>query len=74
MALAGLAAGGGAALAYLMVLSLPASPWVLAAADGYCALRHSAGGPPLAGRDWLNWGMLVPHGGAGEVGRGGWQP
>jgi len=35
VALAGLAAGGGAALAYLMVLSLPASPWVLAAADGY---------------------------------------
>ena len=35
MALAGLAAGGGAALAYLMVLSLPASTWVLAAADGY---------------------------------------
>ena len=28
-------AGGGAALAYLLVLSLPASPWVLAAADGY---------------------------------------
>jgi hypothetical protein len=35
VALAGLAAGGGAALAYLMVLSLPPSPWVLAAADGY---------------------------------------
>jgi hypothetical protein len=35
LALAGLAAGGGAALAYLMVLSLPASPWVLAAADAY---------------------------------------
>ncbi len=35
VALAGLAAGGGAALAYLLVLSLPASPWVLAAADGY---------------------------------------
>jgi hypothetical protein len=31
----GLAAGGGAALAYVLVLSLPASTWVLAAADGY---------------------------------------
>src|SRR5262249_4697022 len=35
LALAGLAAGSGAALAYLLVLSLPASTWVLAAADAY---------------------------------------
>jgi hypothetical protein len=35
LALSGLAAGVGAALAYLMLLSLPASTWVLAAADGY---------------------------------------
>jgi hypothetical protein len=33
--LGGLAAGVSAALAYLLVLSLPASTWVLAAADGY---------------------------------------
>jgi hypothetical protein len=33
--LAGVAAGSGAALAYLLVLSLPASTWVLAAADSY---------------------------------------
>jgi hypothetical protein len=35
LALAGMAAGVGSALAYLLVLSLPASPWLLAAADGY---------------------------------------
>jgi hypothetical protein len=35
VALAGLAAGAGAALAYVLVLSLPASTWLLAAADGY---------------------------------------
>jgi hypothetical protein len=33
--LGGLAAGAAAALAYVLVLSLPASTWVLAAADGY---------------------------------------
>jgi hypothetical protein len=35
VALAGLAAGAASALAYLLVLALPASTWVLAAADGY---------------------------------------
>jgi hypothetical protein len=35
LALSGLAAGGLSALAYLLVLSLPASTWVLAATDGY---------------------------------------
>ncbi len=35
VALAGWAAGAGAALAYALVLSMPASTWVLAAADGY---------------------------------------
>jgi hypothetical protein len=35
LTLAGLAAGGGATLAYLVVLSLPVSSWVLSAADGY---------------------------------------
>jgi hypothetical protein len=33
--LGGLAAGAAAAVAYVLVLSLPASTWVLAAADGY---------------------------------------
>ncbi len=35
LALGGLAAGVGSAAAYLLVLSLPASTWVLAAADSY---------------------------------------
>jgi hypothetical protein len=35
VALAGLLAGVGSALAYVLVLSLPASSWALAAADGY---------------------------------------
>jgi hypothetical protein len=34
-ALAGVAAGAGAALAYVLVLALPASSWLLAAADSY---------------------------------------
>jgi hypothetical protein len=32
---AGVAAGAGAAAAYLVVLSLPPQTWVLSAADGY---------------------------------------
>lgn len=32
---AGLVAGGGSALAYMLVLSLPVQTWVLSAADGY---------------------------------------
>lgn len=35
MALAGLVCGGFSALSYLLVLALPAQPWVLSAADSY---------------------------------------
>jgi hypothetical protein len=35
LAAAGLLAGAGSALAYVLVLSLPASSWLLSAADGY---------------------------------------
>ena len=48
VALAGMVAGGGAALAYVLVLSMPASHLGPGGRRRLCPLRHPAGGPHSA--------------------------